>query len=178
MTAIKNQKRILALDVRPRSFGYVVFEGSNQLLECGVKGFPNGVNAVQVPRSRKLEPLMEEFRPSGVVLREPGLRRNRKRFINSVREKAAGRRVGVRLLSPRAIQKAFGSQKCMARYELASALAERFPELAWLLPPKRKCWQSEDYRMSIFDAAAIGVAYFTRRENHSRPVPARDAMPP
>ena len=155
MITVKNQKRILALDVRPKSFGYVVFEGPNQLLECGVKSFPRGVNAVQVPRSRKLETLMEEFRPSGVVLREPALRRKRKRFINSVREKAEARRVGVRLLSPRAIQKAFGSQKRVARYEIASALTERFPELNWLLPPKRKCWESEDYRMSIFDAAAL-----------------------
>jgi len=32
------------------------------------------------------------------------------------------------------------------------------------MPPKRKCWQSEDYRMGIFDAAAVGVAYFVRRK--------------
>ena len=38
------------------------------------------------------------------------------------------------------------------------------PELAAKLPPKRKIWQSEDYRMSIFDAAAVGVAYFVRRK--------------
>jgi hypothetical protein len=28
----------------------------------------------------------------------------------------------------------------------------------------RKCWQSEDYQMSMFDAAALGIAYFTRPE--------------
>jgi len=50
------------------------------------------------------------------------------------------------------------------KYEVASALAQQFPALASRLPPRRKCWQSEDYRMGIFDAAAVGVAYFVRRE--------------
>jgi glucan phosphorylase len=46
------------------------------------------------------------------------------------------------------------------KYTIASTLAQRFPELAAKLPPKRKIWLCEDYRMSIFDAAALGVAYF------------------
>jgi hypothetical protein len=50
------------------------------------------------------------------------------------------------------------------KYEVALALAKQFPALASRLPPKRKIWQSEDYRMGIFDAATVGVAYFTRRE--------------
>ena len=36
-------------------------------------------------------------------------------------------------------------------------------ELRPVLPPRRKPWESEDYRMSIFDAAALGVAYFDRQ---------------
>ena len=42
--------------------------------------------------------------------------------------------------------------------------AEQFPELLSILPPKRKPWQSEDYRMGIFDAAAIGIAYLAQHE--------------
>ena len=45
---------------------------------------------------------------------------------------------------------------------IASVLAKQFPTLDLRLPPKRKIWQSEDYRMSIFDAAAAGVAYFEK----------------
>jgi len=51
------------------------------------------------------------------------------------------------------------------KYEVASVLAKQFPALASRLPHKRKIWQSEDYRMGIFDAAAVGVAYFTRRKS-------------
>jgi hypothetical protein len=49
------------------------------------------------------------------------------------------------------------------KYKVASVLARQFPDLAPRLPPKKKCCQGEDYRMGIFDAAAVGVAYFTRR---------------
>jgi hypothetical protein len=48
------------------------------------------------------------------------------------------------------------------KYEVASALAKQFPTLASWLPPKRKCWQSKDYRMGILNAAASGIAYFVR----------------
>ena len=55
------------------------------------------------------------------------------------------------------------------KYEVASVLAKQFPALASRLPPKRKIWQSEDYRMGIFDAAAVGVAYFTRVKPVTKP---------
>ncbi len=46
------------------------------------------------------------------------------------------------------------------KYTIAVALTKQLPELAPRLPQVRKIWKSEDYRMSIFDAAALGVAYF------------------
>jgi hypothetical protein len=43
-------------------------------------------------------------------------------------------------------------------------LAERFPEeLGDRLPPKRRPWMSEDYRMGIFEVVALGVAFFLKR---------------
>jgi hypothetical protein len=162
MTTINNPKRILALDVRPRSFGYVIFEGPDQLLDWGVKSFRKGVNAVQVPRGRKLEWLQEDYLPAVIVLREPGPGSKRRRLVNTVRAKAESFGIAVRLLPSQAIRKAFAGPEQQTKYAMACALAERFPELRWALPPKRKCWQSEDYRMSIFDAAALGVAYFSR----------------
>jgi len=49
--------------------------------------------------------------------------------------------------------------------EVASALAQQFSILMSKLPRRHKCWQTEDYRMSIFDAAAAGVAYFAGRRS-------------
>ena len=47
----------------------------------------------------------------------------------------------------------------LTKHQRAQAVIERFPVLAQKLPPKRKPWESEDYRMSMFAAAALAVAY-------------------
>jgi len=46
-----------------------------------------------------------------------------------------------------------------AKYQRAVAVASRFPEIAWKLPPKRKPWDSEPYSMSIFEALQIAAVY-------------------
>jgi hypothetical protein len=35
-----------------------------------------------------------------------------------------------------------------------------FPELLWKLPPKRRIWESEHPIMAMFDAVALGFAYW------------------
>ncbi|MCI0417638.1 MAG: hypothetical protein L0312_00195 [Acidobacteria bacterium] len=178
MSTLDNRKRILALDVRPRSFGYVVFEGPDRLLDWGVKSFRNGVNAVQVPRGRKLEWLQEDYLPSVIVLKEPGPRSKRRQFVETVQAKAKSLGIAIRQLRPSAVQKAFGGAGQLTKYAMACALAERFPELRWALPPKRKPWQSEDYRTSIFDAVALGVAYFARQTKQAPEPSSGDPAPP
>lgn len=174
MTSETNQKRVLALDVRPMSFGYVLFEGPDRLLDWGVRSFRKGVNAVRVSRAKKLETLLEEFMPSVLVLKQPRPRSKRRKFVSATLAKTNRCGVAVRPVDSSSIKKAFGGEKRLTKYQIASALAERFPELTWRLPPKRKIWQSEDYRMSIFDAAALGTAYFARCAKHTSkeaPVP-------
>ena len=51
------------------------------------------------------------------------------------------------------------------KYQVARAVAKRLPDLAAKLPRKRKIWEKEHYRMRIFDAAAVGVAYLMRRRS-------------
>jgi hypothetical protein len=43
-------------------------------------------------------------------------------------------------------------------------LVRQFPFLASTLPPLRKMWQSDDYRMGMFAAAALAVAASGRAE--------------
>ena len=157
------QERIIALDVRPQSFGYVVLEGPEHLLDWGVRSFRNGVNAVQVPARQKLAKLLDEVEPSAVLVREPLKGRQSSKLakmLDAVRQEAKSRRITVRCVSRAAIRNAFGGQNRITKYQIASMLSVHFPALSWKLPPKRKCWESEDYRMSIFEAAALGVAYF------------------
>jgi len=179
MSSYTNDKRVFALDVRPRSFGYVVFEGPDRLLDWGVRSFRKGVNSVRVPLATKIAALLEEFHPAIVVTKEAPSRKkvNRaksRRVLEVIRHKASIVGIKPRVFSRRVVRNPFGGEERLTRYRIATALAERFSELAPILPPKRKCYQSEDYRMSIFDAAALGVAYFARCAKHTSkeaPVP-------
>ena len=58
------------LDVHPRSFGFVVFEGPNQILSWGVRSFRPGVNVVKTPAGKKLFTVLDKFTPSAVVIRK------------------------------------------------------------------------------------------------------------
>jgi len=165
MTPHDKPKRILALDVRPRSVGYVVFEGRDRLLDWGVHSFRNGVNAVRIPLGTKIATLLEDFRPVVVVAQKPPSREkvNRERtqkMLELIRRKARLRGIQTHVLKRRAARNLFAGEERMTKHKIATALAHRFAELAPLLPPKRKCTDSEDYRMSIFDALACGAAYF------------------
>ena len=44
--------------------------------------------------------------------------------------------------------------KYLTDYENARRVAELFPVLKWKLPPKRRAWEREHYRTSMFTAAA------------------------
>ena len=155
MTHFGGEKRVIALDVRSRNFGFVVFEGPNEILDWGVRSFRSGANAVKAPAATKLLSLLDEFTPSAVVIRERTTRSAKKpKLLSIIERQVRNRRVPVRFITPRDVNRAFVGFETN-KYEVASALAKQFPTLAPKLPPKRKCWQSEDYRMGIFDAAAV-----------------------
>jgi hypothetical protein len=76
----------------------------------------------------------------------------------------------IQLLSEQKLYQSFHPLGCKTRYEIASALGHIFPELAWKLPPAKRLWESEARRMAIFDAAALGLAYW-QHEATSVPLP-------
>ena len=156
-----DQRRILTLDVRPRSFAFVVFEGSRELLDWGARSFRGGVNAVRVPLGPKVTRLLDEYAPEVLALKYPQTE-TLKKIIQVIRKQAMVHKIPVRVVSPKVLQETFIGHN-RNKHQIAAAIAERFPELLYILPPKRKPWQSEDYRTSIFDAGALGVAYFAGR---------------
>lgn len=154
-----DQQRILCLDIRPRSFAFVVFEGPKVVLDWGARSFRRGVNAVRLPLGVKVARLLDEYVPSVLILERPNNKRHI-RNVATIRKQATVRKVPIRLLPSQAINEMLSGSN--NKHQIASALAAQFPELRSVLPPKRKSWQSEDYRMSIFDAAALGTVYFER----------------
>jgi len=168
MHPANDRNRIVAIDLRSSRFGFAVFEGPERLLDWGVKNFRQGVNAVRIPANVKLGELMDEFSPKAIVL----LRRDidtkaRASMREHVLREAEKRRIAVRFLSPRAVKSAFaGSNR--NKHTIAGAVIERLPELASRRPGPRKIWKPEDYRLRIFDAASLGLAYFARYKNRNQ----------
>jgi hypothetical protein len=52
----------------------------------------------------------------------------------------------------------------LTKYENARLVAEHFPVLGRSLPPARKPWESEDYRMSMFAAADTALTLLSKRK--------------
>ena len=129
------------------------------------------------PASEKLTRLLEEYIPSTLVVKEirpcadSRTAAKLKEILDAIKTEARRHRVAIRSITRKSIRTAFSDLSRTTKYEIASALSKRFPELGWKLPPKRKPWQSEDYRMSIFDAAAAGVAYFAQRQSRNSAAP-------
>ena len=73
--------------------------------------------------------------------------------------------IRVRSFSRAKVKQTLGESGASNKYEIAIAIAKRFPELTTRLPRFRKPWMSEDYRMSIFDAVALALTFFFKFKN-------------
>lgn len=158
MKAITPEK-VLALDIHPLSFGYAMFEGPDELVDWGIKNFRHGVNAVKVPLKEKLALMLDQYGPDTVVIKESRTEA-RKTIARAISNLVQRRRIPVRRISGASVRRVFPEQN-HNNYQIASVIAQRYPELSPRLGPRRKCWEAEKYSMSIFAAAAIGIAYLT-----------------
>jgi hypothetical protein len=154
-------ERVIALDLHPLSFGYALFEGSDELLDWGIKSFRHGVNAVKVPLDVKLALLFDQYEPDMVVIKEPRAA-TLTTPARAILDLTKRRRIPVRQISAELVRRAFADEHDN-KYQIASSIAKRCPELSPRLGPRRKVWEAEKYSMSIFDAAALGIAYFTHK---------------
>ena len=157
--------RVLALDPCPRGFGYAVLEGPDRLIDWGVRGARENKNARCL---KEINRLIEQYRPDVLVVENyegAGSRRCTRvqELIADARELAVRQKLRVRALSRAQVRHAFAPAR--TKHQIANATANRFLELGPHVPPYRKCWMSEDYRMSVFDAVGLGLAFFDSRSN-------------
>jgi hypothetical protein len=165
----KSLTRVLALDLHPRRFGYVVLEGPDRLLDWGVRRCRSEGNPADVLIRRRLRPLLELWRPMFLVIhgeRQIPPRKDllRERLLKGVVAEAKNYRARVQILKKRPTDRA----EKLTKYERAQAVVKRFPVLTRKLPPKRKPWESEDYRISMFAAAATAMTLLSKVKKHPR----------
>jgi hypothetical protein len=159
-------ERALALEVHPMSFGFTVLESPDHIIDWGVRSFRNGVNAVKAPMRKKIALLIEEYKPAIVLASRPNSGAIHR--LGVIVRVAAMYGVPVHTLPRDFAKKAF-PQACN-KDDRALAVARRITALLPFVPPRRKSWKREHYRMSIFGAAAIGIAHFDQalREERSQ----------
>jgi hypothetical protein len=103
-------------------------------------------------------------RPVAVRAAAPGSRRQPRvrRLIETLVSLAKKRGIAVYTVARSAVLSCFSSADQPAtKHSIAMKLAEQFPELQPSLPRlrPRKAYESEDDRMSIFDAVAFAVTH-------------------
>ncbi len=164
-------ERVLALDPAPRGFGFAVLEGSESLIDWGFKATRA---RKRVQTLWKVRDLIGQYRPAVVVVEDVkgrGSRRCRRvqNLIDAIRSVASIHKVRAPTFSRSQIRRAFAPADAVTKHDIARTVARQFPELALLVPPRRRAWMSEDQRMHIFDAVSLALTYFDTRPKR-RPI--------
>lgn len=150
--------RILAIALSTRGFGFAVLEGLDTLADWGVKSVTTDKNARSIA---KVAALISLYQPNLLVLedfstgrRAPRIRRLGTRLVTL----AGNQNIKVAQFTQEQIRETFSQNGAETKQARAEFIAQKFPdEIGFRLPPKRKPWMSEDYRMNIFDAVALAL---------------------
>lgn len=158
--------RVLAIDPCHRGFGYAVLEGPNRLVDWGVRTTGNRKSTDTL---RKVGDLVDSYAPDMLVLEKcnmPGSRRSARiqNLLLELGELAIERALKTRWISQAQIKKGFESAGATTKQEMASIIAQKFPELTPVIPRPRRPWMSEARRMHIFDAVALGLTSSCRKQ--------------
>lgn len=155
------QIRILAIAPSARGFGYCAME-DRAILEWGYKGAEGDKNARSLA---KIERLMKQFLPGVLVVPEvndKGCRRapRIKALHREMIKLAAAHKCKVALISGKSLRNSLLGNVTGTKHEMANMLAQKFPDLAAKLPPRRRAWESEDGRMDLFDAVGLATVFW------------------
>lgn len=167
LTQPSPQTRLLAVYPCLQRFGFAVFKGPTQLLDWGGGAFSvrNGDSSLAI--CGRICPLLKIYAPEVLVVRKvasgEGERYAEIRpIMSAIKKQAAKQSVEFELVGREEVRRTFERFGTTTKYDIAARVATLFPELMWKLPPPRKSWQTEYYNMAIFDAASLGIAYFSR----------------
>lgn len=156
----KQHDVVLAVDPTVRGMGYVVMEGPDDIIDWGTTHAIVGKNSFV---RRKVLRLIEYCSPDVLVIEDAALGRRcaRVKKLLATLEKLA-RKLGLKIvkISHGGLLEAFANFGASTKHEIACRLSEYFPQLERLLPDKRNIWDAEDTRYGVFDAAALGFAYY------------------
>jgi Holliday junction resolvasome RuvABC endonuclease subunit len=177
MTALPDYaKRVLAIDPTTKGFGFAVLEGAAVLIDWSFwhpMKHPSDLNSHCL---KKVAQLISRHQPEVLIAEDAtarGSQRNPRvcKFIEDLVAMASDRHLPVRCIPRRRVLQCFSAAGAPTKRRVAAALTQRFPELEPHLPPLRKCFMTEDERMSIFDAVALVITFYSGSQCGSRTLP-------
>jgi RNase H-fold protein (predicted Holliday junction resolvase) len=154
--------RILAIDPTTKGFGYAILDLPKHLVAWGMAHVKGEKRTGAIFR---FEALLDQFRPDAVVLENttvPGSRRypRVRELLDTLGKIARERGIPVQTVSRLAVIACFSSKDEQAtKHSIAKTLAVDYPQLAEKVPRKRKIYQSEDERISVFDALSLALTF-------------------
>ena len=166
----RRNKSELVLCIYPsaKGFGFAIFEDWRSLVDWGVTGVHGKKKNAQC--LRKMRRLLAFYRPDVLVTEDykgAGSRRGSRirELIDAIAALAAKEGVACTSFSRTDVRTCFG---LTAKREIAQSIVQEIPELEPRLPPVRRIWMSEDARMNIFDAVALGMTFFHTKGKKNR----------
>jgi Holliday junction resolvasome RuvABC endonuclease subunit len=160
--------RALTLAIHPnsRGFGWIAFENPFTMDSCGTVSARGAHKNEQC--MRRITRLIAKLQPETIVLEafEPKQSARATRITKlgrSIVGLAVTERIDVVVFRFAEIRSSFAHLGADTRHEIAEAVVKLFPQLKRYLPAKRRAWQSERWRLSLFCAAALALAHFQRR---------------
>ena len=156
LTESRSYRRSISIDPSSRGFGFAVLEDGRLLVDWGLVAIKpkDGSHLL-----RRFTALLERYTPQCVVLecvigsRRAARSRDR---ISVLEQHSAERLIEVIRIAREDVRRCFPETE--NKYHVAIAIVDIFPELSTVLPPKRKPWMTENPRMRIFGAVALGLA--------------------
>ncbi len=148
--------RVLGLASTTRGFAFALTEGPGRLVSWGVHRTPPS-RAVAM---KALDGVLRRGRPLFVSFELEASRKKRHRgqmFGDVVTSACAVHGIMILTVESKHV-KELANVPRPTKWDVADAIAKRFPEVAHKLPTRRKAWQSEDDRVGLFMALASAVS--------------------
>lgn len=162
MPKMKNSSsKVLALYPNPRGIGYALFNSPKELVDFGIGYIRPTCNTKAMKRVKKY---LEYYMPDIVIVRDvkgsaDRFKRTQKLIANICNESRA-QELQVHSYSREQIKEVFSQFNCSTKYEVATTIANWFPELKSFTAPKRKPWEAEHHYTGVFDAISIAIVHY------------------
>lgn len=165
--SIMHDARIIAIALRSQRLGFVVTEGSIELIHWGMIHYELNEKASIAAAMKRVQALFARFAPSRLAIERSQAGNvpnpvNLQSLYRFIQREAFRRSIPGTMFTRIKVRSAFRDFGVRSKDDIAELLARMFPELRPKLPPKRKLWRREHFSMPMFDAVALAVACWRR----------------